>query len=726
MTTQITLPPDTRAVFTPDPAGDMDKVVDALSAMGATLWVYPTGDTSGTEDAANIQAAVTAIGSDCGTIRLAQGTFYVAAGVVTIADPGVYIEGAGRWATIISATGTGDIFRAYTTANYPGSGGGPAGGGMKGFTVDGTNAGAGSAGFHIGDLYNYDLDAGSRHFQGSGSTAWWFDNQYAPNGMEQMHGRIWAETSTTHVRFDVNPAAGYAPAGSFDRTNLKIFIDGKGKGDLVVFSNGAYIFDGELGIYGNTDYGSAEYYCLTLTGPDAYSFTATHASPCVFTAAGSSFANGTPVSLLGASVPGGFTAGTSYFVVSASGDTFELSATYGGSAVNSSGTGSGTVFDSANANYSSINNSVLKIGIECNSTATGSPPTQPGTINFGSQADNAILGCTGIIDFAGNNPFAGASNAQGSFQFDGPVYGDGFLQSSGPLGERAFKYSGGGADGVLANGDEITTRFSAIIEVTTSGNVTGIELQGFDPDNWRTITLMNNGTGTITFAVAGSSNVAGGATNVIQPDSTALFTWNSDLSLWFMAGSPAALPGLALAPSGATGETFPRQEAFAYTNQANGYSSGLVSETVYASAMYLPAGVPLSDITMQVGGTAFTLANVSHGWYALLDSGRVVRAVSADQTSGNWGSPFTPVTLSVAASDYITTYSGLYYVTFCATFTGTPGLFAALTANVGAVGGLAPILAGTSSTGQTTPPTVGTTMGAITSVAGGRFYGYTS
>src|ERR1035438_3909653 len=55
----------------------------------------------------------------------------------------------------------------------------------------------------------------------------------------------------------------------------------------------------------------------------AVSFTATNASPCVFTVPGSAPANGTPVALSGASVPTGFTAGTTYYVVSSSGSTFQ-------------------------------------------------------------------------------------------------------------------------------------------------------------------------------------------------------------------------------------------------------------------------------------------------------------------------------------------------------------------------------------------------------------------
>lgn len=75
----------------------------------------------------------------------------------------------------------------------------------------------------------------------------------------------------------------------------------------------------------------------------AQTFTATNASPAVFTVPGSAPANGTPVALSGSSLPGGFTAGVTYYVVSSSGSTFQLSLTSGGGGVNSSSTGSGTV-----------------------------------------------------------------------------------------------------------------------------------------------------------------------------------------------------------------------------------------------------------------------------------------------------------------------------------------------------------------------------------------------
>jgi hypothetical protein len=186
-------------------------------------------------------------------------------------------------------------------------------------------------------------------------------------------------------------------------------------------------------------------------------------------------------------------------------------------------------------------------------------------------------------------------------------------------------------------------------------------------------------------------------------------------------GAVLVAPQLALAPSGATGETFTR-------TMGTTYLSSLTSEQVYVSAIPLPVGLTVNNISLQLGNAQFTVVDVTHGWYALLDSSRIVRAVSADQTSGNWGpgSANSPVTLSVSASNYATTYAGLYYIALCITFTGSSGEFVAGPASIGGVGGVAPILSGTSSASQTSPPVTGTTMGSITNVPADRFYAYTS
>lgn len=77
-----------------------------------------------------------------------------------------------------------------------------------------------------------------------------------------------------------------------------------------------------------------------------FAFTCTNASPGVFTAPGSSYSNTQTVVLFngaGATIPSAFTVGTVYYIVSASGATFSLATTSGGSAINTSNTGAGLV-----------------------------------------------------------------------------------------------------------------------------------------------------------------------------------------------------------------------------------------------------------------------------------------------------------------------------------------------------------------------------------------------
>lgn len=69
------------------------------------------------------------------------------------------------------------------------------------------------------------------------------------------------------------------------------------------------------------------------------SVTATSANPCVFTWTGNPLINGQSVMLGGTAVPAGFTAGFPYYVVSSSGNTFQLAATFGGPSLGASSTG---------------------------------------------------------------------------------------------------------------------------------------------------------------------------------------------------------------------------------------------------------------------------------------------------------------------------------------------------------------------------------------------------
>jgi hypothetical protein len=81
-------------------------------------------------------------------------------------------------------------------------------------------------------------------------------------------------------------------------------------------------------------YNVMDYYQVADTAPTlqsaggvAIAFTASDANPAVFTATGSNYSNGTEVMLVGSSLPGGFAAGTDYYVCNPTTNTFELCST---------------------------------------------------------------------------------------------------------------------------------------------------------------------------------------------------------------------------------------------------------------------------------------------------------------------------------------------------------------------------------------------------------------
>ena len=100
---------------------------------------------------------------------------------------------------------------------------------------------------------------------------------------------------------------------------------------------------GEDLVYGYR--GGPIYYWDATYGVDPILVTVTIATPAVVTSS-VQFANGTPIVILNsgypAALPTGLTPGTTYYVINASGNTFNLAATVGGSAIATTGTQSGT------------------------------------------------------------------------------------------------------------------------------------------------------------------------------------------------------------------------------------------------------------------------------------------------------------------------------------------------------------------------------------------------
>jgi hypothetical protein len=79
-----------------------------------------------------------------------------------------------------------------------------------------------------------------------------------------------------------------------------------------------------------------------------------------------------------------------------------------------------------------------------------------------------------------------------------------------------------------------TTGFNALL--TTGGAVTGVILTAGVTDG-QTICLINNSANSITFAAAGTSNVADGTSAVIPALRAMIFTWDNTSSRWYRQGA---------------------------------------------------------------------------------------------------------------------------------------------------------------------------------------------
>lgn len=142
-------------------------------------------------------------------------------------------------------------------------------------------------------------------------------------------------------------------------------------------------------------------------GSPQQNVTCTNASPMVATGT-LALANGTPVVLGGTAVPTGFTAGQVYYVVNTSGVTFQLSATVGGAAINSSSTGTAVTAFSPSANLGlGANAPPTSTAVDDESAAVDSPfiVGGPGVVVAKSQAG---AGTTSFIVEGANDSMAPA------------------------------------------------------------------------------------------------------------------------------------------------------------------------------------------------------------------------------------------------------------------------------------------------------------------------------
>jgi hypothetical protein len=144
-------------------------------------------------------------------------------------------------------------------------------------------------------------------------------------------------------------------------------------------------------------------------------------------------------------------------------------------------------------------------------------------------------------------------------------------------------------------------------------------------------------------------------------------------------------------PSGAIAENISRQVAA-------GNFTAMASQTLFLVAIGLSKGVPITSISFVSGSTALSVG--VQQIFGLYDSSRALLRATSDDTSTAWGTN-TVKTLNLTSS-FTPTYAGLHYAGILVNAATVPSLRGVV--GVTTVLGLAPILAGTSSTLQTSLP----------------------
>lgn len=333
-------------------AGGLTQIQSQLLPATIKVMPPPSGDTTGATDLTNYQNAVNPLISAGGILQFQAGRYYIAQ---LLLYPSVEYWGASGIAPITGATGT--IITAPIGSNQDmvvPNASNITSPGMRFLALDGNNGtnGAVLVQAHQFNGINLNVKVSRAYFES-------LEIMNVPgDGIVTAAGNSYSGSIFQNIRIH-NP---YAHGVNLNGSDIHLH-------DVEVYPPGLSCFlinattvqasllksnyGGSRGVQGDT-YGiavkgnSCNIGGATFAQNDVGSFqspqtfTATNASPCVFTVPGTAFQNVTPIVLTGASLPTGFTAGTVYYTVASAGSTFELAATPGGTAINSSSTGSGT------------------------------------------------------------------------------------------------------------------------------------------------------------------------------------------------------------------------------------------------------------------------------------------------------------------------------------------------------------------------------------------------
>jgi hypothetical protein len=152
---------------------------------------------SGADLGAQINAAISSLGKNGGTVVVPAGVYTKVTTTVKINSPNISIIGSGSNATQIAYTGGGDFIRVQMPAwsvTAP-----PQAGAIEGITINGTASG--HSAIHLGDVIGMKLDdVVVGHFVKPGAAGIWIDNVTNFTERVQMT-RVWANDNTIGVRF---------------------------------------------------------------------------------------------------------------------------------------------------------------------------------------------------------------------------------------------------------------------------------------------------------------------------------------------------------------------------------------------------------------------------------------------------------------------------------------------------------------------------------------------
>jgi hypothetical protein len=253
-----------------------------------------------------------------------------------------------------------------------------------------------------------------------------------------------------------------------------------------------------------------------------------------------------------------------------------------------------------NSTYSQMLNMEIVVGVECNN---GSGTNYPSTMLFGSTGNNVLTNCYGSLNYNGFTATpSGSYNSV--WPFTGTVTGDSVLERCvGTPQNNTFNTAGGLAVGnwtsaaTLSNGSTITTLNNSLARVTNSGAVTGIILQQGNEDG-NVVTVVNQGTGAVTFAAVGTSHVVGGVSNVIAPGGSQQFAYDGLVnSEWYavnLAVGPFNVMTYGATGNGSTDDTTAIQAAITACINAGG------------GTVYFPAGTYKISSTLNIHPTVIT------------------------------------------------------------------------------------------------------------------------